>query len=50
MQKFVYNAGSKSNDADEEFIETEYYKDLNCVDKHHHTVPLSFVIIILVLL
>ena len=22
----------------EEYAETEYYKDLNCVDKQHHTV------------
>jgi len=26
------------NEVTEEFVETEYYKDLNSVDKHHHTV------------
>lgn len=34
LQKLVYNG----SEAREEFVETEYYKDLNCVDKHHHTV------------
>lgn len=23
----------------EEYVETEYYKDLRCIDKQHHTVP-----------
>ena len=30
----VYNG----NQVPEEFVETQYYKDLNSVDKHHHTV------------
>jgi hypothetical protein len=34
IQKLVYD-GSQVRD---EFVETEYYKDLNSVDKHHHTV------------
>ncbi|KAL2956098.1 hypothetical protein AAZX31_18G066200 [Glycine max] len=33
-KKLVYN-GSQ---VPEEFVETEYYQDLNSVDKHHHTV------------
>ncbi|KAJ0083449.1 hypothetical protein Patl1_31171 [Pistacia atlantica] len=32
-EKLVYN-GSQ---VPEEFTETEYYKDLNCIDKQHHT-------------
>lgn len=27
----------------EEFIETEYYKDLNCIDKQHHTTGTGFI-------
>ncbi|XP_050204021.1 uncharacterized protein LOC126654027 isoform X1 [Mercurialis annua] len=27
----------------EEFVETEYYKDLNCIDKHHHTTGTGFI-------
>ncbi|XP_020224081.1 uncharacterized protein LOC109806120 [Cajanus cajan] len=27
----------------EEFVETEYYKDLNSVDKHHHTTGTGFI-------
>ena len=33
-QKLIYSGGKVT----EEFVETEYYKDLNCVDKEHHTV------------
>ena len=35
MQKIISNESSKVTD---EFVETEYYQDLNCVDKQHHTV------------
>ncbi|XP_042510506.1 uncharacterized protein LOC122085946 [Macadamia integrifolia] len=38
-QKLVY----KGNDATEEYVETEYYKDLNCVDKQHHTTGTGFI-------
>ncbi|KAI9195988.1 hypothetical protein LWI28_020055 [Acer negundo] len=38
-QKLVYN-GSKVT---EEFVETQYYKDLNCVDKQHHTTGTGFI-------
>ncbi|KAH6765683.1 hypothetical protein C2S52_016666 [Perilla frutescens var. hirtella] len=38
-QKLVYS-GSK---ASEEFTETEYYKDLNCIDKQHHTTGTGFI-------
>ncbi|XP_062173136.1 uncharacterized protein LOC133878583 [Alnus glutinosa] len=38
-QKLVY--GGK--EVREEFVETEYYKDLNCVDKHHHTTGTGFI-------
>lgn len=34
LQKLVH----KGNQVAEEFVETEYYKDLGCVDKQHHTV------------
>jgi hypothetical protein len=35
---------------EEEFVETEYYKDLNSVDKHHHTVFSSILIVLVILL
>ncbi|XP_014518016.1 uncharacterized protein LOC106775406 [Vigna radiata var. radiata] len=38
-KKLVYN-GSEVAD---EFVETEYYKDLNSVDKHHHTTGTGFI-------
>ncbi|KAL3850618.1 hypothetical protein ACJIZ3_012500 [Penstemon smallii] len=38
-QKMVYN-GSKVG---EEFTETEYYQDLNDVDKQHHTTGTGFI-------
>ncbi|KAK1588914.1 hypothetical protein Q3G72_028553 [Acer saccharum] len=38
-QKLVYNG----NKVTEEFVETEYYKDLNCVDKQHHTTGTGFI-------
>ncbi|XP_071723077.1 uncharacterized protein [Rutidosis leptorrhynchoides] len=38
-QKLVYK-GSK---VPEEFVETEYYQDLNCVDKQHHTTGTGFI-------
>ncbi|KAL5580836.1 hypothetical protein UlMin_013278 [Ulmus minor] len=38
-QKIVY----KGSEAREEFVETEYYKDLNCVDKQHHTTGTGFI-------
>uniref|UniRef100_A0A7N0TCR8 Maternal effect embryo arrest 59 n=1 Tax=Kalanchoe fedtschenkoi TaxID=63787 RepID=A0A7N0TCR8_KALFE len=41
-EKLVYTAGSKEQ-AEEEFTETDYYKDLNCVDKHHHTTGTGFI-------
>ncbi|KAL4297909.1 hypothetical protein GQ457_12G028240 [Hibiscus cannabinus] len=38
-QKIVYNG----SEVREEFVETEYYKDLNCVDKQHHTTGSGFI-------
>ncbi|KAK6786029.1 hypothetical protein RDI58_014554 [Solanum bulbocastanum] len=38
-QKLVYN----DSQVTEEFIETEYYKDLNCIDKQHHTTGTGFI-------
>ncbi|XP_071698031.1 uncharacterized protein [Rutidosis leptorrhynchoides] len=38
-QKLVYG----SNEVPDEFVETEYYKDLNGVDKHHHTTGTGFI-------
>ncbi|KAF5446796.1 hypothetical protein F2P56_032397 [Juglans regia] len=38
-QKLVYNG----REATEEFVETEYYKDLNDVDKQHHTTGTGFI-------
>ncbi|KAG4920625.1 hypothetical protein AAZX31_18G066200 [Glycine max] len=38
-KKLVYN-GSQ---VPEEFVETEYYQDLNSVDKHHHTTGTGFI-------
>ncbi|KAK9279849.1 hypothetical protein L1049_013531 [Liquidambar formosana] len=38
-QKLVYNG----NKVTEEFVATEYYKDLNCIDKQHHTTGTGFI-------
>ncbi|KAI3801476.1 hypothetical protein L1987_29581 [Smallanthus sonchifolius] len=38
-EKMVY----ASNKATDEFVETEYYKDLNGVDKQHHTTGTGFI-------
>ncbi|KAJ4970944.1 hypothetical protein NE237_004043 [Protea cynaroides] len=38
-QKLVY----KGSNTTEEFVETEYYEDLNCVDKQHHTTGTGFI-------
>ncbi|KAK9168231.1 hypothetical protein Syun_000371 [Stephania yunnanensis] len=38
-KKLVYNG----SEATEEFVETEYYKDLNCVGKQHHTTGTGFI-------
>ncbi|KAK2975873.1 hypothetical protein RJ640_015304 [Escallonia rubra] len=38
-QKLEYNGGKVR----EEFVETEYYKDLNGVDKQHHTTGTGFI-------
>lgn len=38
-EKLVYE-GKKASD---EFVETEYYKDLNGVDKQHHTTGTGFI-------
>lgn len=38
-QKLVYNG----KEVREEFVETEYYKDLNGVDKQHHTTGSGFI-------
>ncbi|XP_039026368.1 uncharacterized protein LOC120159946 [Hibiscus syriacus] len=38
-QKIVYNG----NEVGDEFVKTEYYKDLNCVDKQHHTTGTGFI-------
>ncbi|CAK7331346.1 unnamed protein product [Dovyalis caffra] len=37
-RKIIYNGSGK---ATEEFVETEYYQDLACVDKQHHTVQVT---------
>ncbi|XP_062085108.1 uncharacterized protein LOC133791201 [Humulus lupulus] len=39
QEKLVYE-GKK---VEEEFVETEYYKDLSCVDKQHHTTGTGFI-------
>ncbi|CAN6471449.1 unnamed protein product [Victoria cruziana] len=38
-QKLNYS----TDDAPEEYVETEYYKDLNCVGKQHHTTGTGFI-------
>ncbi|KAK3151140.1 hypothetical protein QOZ80_3AG0242240 [Eleusine coracana subsp. coracana] len=38
-EKLVYEGGKTS----EEFVETEYYKDLGCVGKQHHTTGTGFI-------
>lgn len=39
MQKLVCTG----SEVTEEFVETDYYKDLNCIDKQHHTVLLRLI-------
>ncbi|GMH11176.1 hypothetical protein Nepgr_013017 [Nepenthes gracilis] len=39
QQKLVYNAAG----VPEEFVETDYYKDLNCMDKQHHSTGTGFI-------
>ena len=39
MQKLVYSG----SEVTEEFAETDYYKDLNCIDKQHHTVSIFLI-------
>ncbi|TVU47622.1 hypothetical protein EJB05_07228 [Eragrostis curvula] len=39
-EKLVYEGGGKVG---EEFVETEYYKDLGCVGKQHHTTGTGFI-------
>ncbi|KAK9940698.1 hypothetical protein M0R45_017344 [Rubus argutus] len=38
-QKLIVNGSEVS----EEFVETDYYKDLNCIDKQHHTTGTGFI-------
>ncbi|KAK7387218.1 hypothetical protein VNO78_27818 [Psophocarpus tetragonolobus] len=38
-KKLVYDGSQVT----EEFVETEYYSDLNSVDKHHHTTGTGFI-------
>ncbi|XP_077222534.1 uncharacterized protein LOC143856255 isoform X1 [Tasmannia lanceolata] len=38
-QKLTY----MGSEASEEYVETDYYKDLNCVDKQHHTTGTGFI-------
>ncbi|XP_059626539.1 uncharacterized protein LOC132269378 [Cornus florida] len=38
-QKLIY----KGTGVTDEFVETEYYKDLNCIDKQHHTTGTGFI-------
>ena len=38
-EKLVYGG----NEVTDEFVETEYYKDLNGVDKQHHTTGTGFI-------
>ncbi|KAJ4725659.1 Maternal effect embryo arrest 59 [Melia azedarach] len=38
-QSLIYNG----SEVTEEFRETEYYKDLNCVDKQHHMTGTGFI-------
>ncbi|KAJ9146755.1 hypothetical protein P3X46_028985 [Hevea brasiliensis] len=39
-QKLVCNGNGQVG---EDFVETEYYKDLNCIDKKHHTTGTGFI-------
>ncbi|GAB4860054.1 hypothetical protein Ancab_011532 [Ancistrocladus abbreviatus] len=39
QQKLAYKGGRMT----EEFVETDYYKDLNCVDKQHHMTGTGFI-------
>ncbi|XP_010905364.1 uncharacterized protein [Elaeis guineensis] len=39
-QKLFYD---ETHEAVEEYVETEYYKDLDCIDKQHHTTGTGFI-------
>ncbi|XP_042482104.1 uncharacterized protein LOC122062526 isoform X2 [Macadamia integrifolia] len=41
--KFQQLENDPQGSAGEEYVETEYYKDLNCVDKQHHTTGTGFI-------
>ena len=38
-QKLIFSG----SEATEEFVKTEYYKDLNCIDKQHHRTGTGFI-------
>lgn len=37
------DGGGRGNKVTEEYVETEYYNDLNCIDKQHHTTGTGFI-------
>ncbi|XP_012068379.1 uncharacterized protein LOC105630983 isoform X2 [Jatropha curcas] len=39
-QEIIHNG---KGEIGEEFVETEYYSDLNCIDKQHHTTGTGFI-------
>ncbi|KAF3439528.1 hypothetical protein FNV43_RR17806 [Rhamnella rubrinervis] len=43
LQNDPQKLGYKTNEVSDEFVETEYYKDLNCVGKQHHTTGTGFI-------
>ncbi|KAH0458848.1 hypothetical protein IEQ34_011662 [Dendrobium chrysotoxum] len=43
LQKAVQKLVCDGNEVEEEYEETEYYEDLNCVDKQHHTTGTGFI-------
>ncbi|XP_043702339.1 uncharacterized protein LOC122652618 isoform X2 [Telopea speciosissima] len=43
LVKFQQLENDPQGSAGEEYVETEYYKGLNCVDKQHHTTGTGFI-------
>ncbi|CAA2997676.1 Hypothetical predicted protein [Olea europaea subsp. europaea] len=43
LQSQAIFSGTKSGDEDDEFVETQYYKELESIDKQHHTTGNGFI-------
>ncbi|CAI9780782.1 unnamed protein product [Fraxinus pennsylvanica] len=43
LQSQAIFSGTKAGDEDDEFVETQYYKELESIDKQHHTTGNGFI-------